>query len=372
MKRLIAGIAIMCAAAAVVAPAAAQDTIKVSDVSTQFGVGTFTQPRWDSTVTSINIGRRGSSSWDFSGLKRSNFVTFTSTAVPGAPFATSFQGATHMLKGDINYLLNGTPIPATVYWYFQLSSTGLLNLGKGANATLGGLPASALETSIPGDTFYKLPSTLGTTWTSAYLDTTAVYVFGSWQVGFGTTHKASYVVDAWGPLTIPGGTVHQVLRIKKTDTTNSGTTTSRGVGYIFLGKDGTLITLGGSNPDAPDSGTILVNPPVQWAAPVNTSAPVAAAAPVKFSLDQNYPNPFNPSTVIAYAVPVRSSVRLAVYNLLGQLVAELVNGDVQAGSHSVEWHPTTSSGMYLCRIDAVALDNPAASFSKVLKMAYIK
>jgi hypothetical protein len=262
--------------------------------------------------------------------------------------------------------LSSTPIPATGYIYFQLSGD-LQDLGEGANGTGSWSVASAVITNKPADLFYKLPSTLGTTWTSTYLDTT-VAILGGIQIPVaGVRHHASYVVDAFGPLTIPGGTVHQVLRIKKTDSTSYKSLT-----YIFLAKDGTLIQISAADPNSPDSGMISVQPGVSWAAPVNTSAPILASVPGKFSLEQNYPNPFNPSTTITYAVPVKSSVRLAVYNVLGERVAELVNGDVEAGSHVVEWHPATSSGVYFCRIEAVALDKTGATFSKVQKMTYIR
>ncbi len=369
MKRLIAGIAIMCVAAAIVAPAAAQDTIKTTDVSTQFAVGNFTTTRFDSTVSTLNIGKPGSSSWDFSGLKKSNVTTLTSITVAGSPFASSFPGATHAFQTNIlvSYpSISPTPIPATAYIYFQLSGD-LLNMGEGANGTGAYTGASVVITNIPSDVFYKLPSTLGTTWTSTYMDTAVLYL-GTIPVSQpGVRHHASYVVDAFGPLTLPGGTVHQVLRIKKTDSTSY-----KSLEYIFIAKDGTLIQVTAASPTGPDSGTIGVAPPVSWAAPVNTSAPVLASVPGKFSLEQNYPNPFNPSTAITYAVPVKSSVRLAVYNVLGELVAELVNGDVEAGSHVVEWHPSTSSGVYFCRIEAVALDRSGATFSKVQKMTYIR
>jgi hypothetical protein len=369
MKRLIAGITIMCGAAAIFAPAAAQDTIKASDVNTQFAVGNFTNTRYDSTVSTIDIGKPGSSSWNFSALKRSSVVTLKSITVAGSPFASSFPGATHAFQTDLTVsfpALSSTPIPATGYVYFQLSGD-LHNLGEGANGTGAWTGASAIITNTPADLFYKLPSTLGTTWTSTYLDTTVAFL-GSIQIPVsGVRHHASYVVDAFGPLTIPGGTVHQVLRIKKTDSTSY-----KSVTFIFLARDGTLVQVSAASTTGPDNGTIAVNPPVSWAAAVNTSVPIAVSVPEKFSLGQNYPNPFNPSTVIAYAVPVRSSVRLAVYNVLGQLVAELVNGDVEAGSHAVEWHPSTASGVYFCRMDAVALDKSAATFSKVQKMAYIR
>lgn len=375
MRRLIAGIAIMCAAAAIVAPAAAQDTIKVSDVSTQFAVGNITTTRFDKTLTQINIGNRGSSSWNYSGLRNDSTITLTSIAVSGSAFSSSFPSATHAFHTNLTIVLEGIPIPASAYIYFQLSGN-LMNLGEGANGTGSWASSSAVMTNKPADLFYKLPSTYGTTWTSTYLDTIAVSLGGIPIAPPSVRHYASYVVDAYGPMTIPGGTVHQVLRIKKTDSTvtyNSGVLSfAKGVGYIFLARDGTLIQVSAASTTGPDTGTISVYPPVSWADAVNTSVPTAASLPEKFSLEQNYPNPFNPSTVIAYAVPVRSSVRITVYNVLGQIVAELVNGDVEAGSHSVQWHPTTASGVYLCRMDAVALDKSAATFSKVQKMVYIR
>lgn len=77
-----------------------------------------------------------------------------------------------------------------------------------------------------------------------------------------------------------------------------------------------------------------------------------------FELMQNYPNPFNPSTMINYQLPVSSVVNLAIYNMTGQLVRTLVNGEMPAGSHSVVWNATddtgarVASGVYLYVIRA--------------------
>jgi hypothetical protein len=73
--------------------------------------------------------------------------------------------------------------------------------------------------------------------------------------------------------------------------------------------------------------------------------------PVVYTLSQNYPNPFNPTTTIEYAVPHIADVRLEVYNLLGQLVATLVEGQAIAGTHRVTWDAgSLSSGVYLSRL----------------------
>jgi hypothetical protein len=69
--------------------------------------------------------------------------------------------------------------------------------------------------------------------------------------------------------------------------------------------------------------------------------------PARFELFQNYPNPFNPTTVIQFALPNAGVVKLAVFNLLGQQVAELVNQGMAAGVHSAVWDATGhSSGLY--------------------------
>ena len=94
--------------------------------------------------------------------------------------------------------------------------------------------------------------------------------------------------------------------------------------------------------------------------------------PSSYSLDQNYPNPFNPSTVIRYGLRSRSTVRLVIFNILGQKVDELVNGDQNEGYHVVTWNPSAPSGVYFCRIDAASIDNPADHFTQIRKMILMK
>ena len=68
------------------------------------------------------------------------------------------------------------------------------------------------------------------------------------------------------------------------------------------------------------------------------------ALPQGFALGQNYPNPFNPSTIIPYQLPDATHVRLEVFNLLGQRLATLVDGERPAGAHTAHWDATDAAG----------------------------
>ena len=70
----------------------------------------------------------------------------------------------------------------------------------------------------------------------------------------------------------------------------------------------------------------------------------AAPLPAHMQLGQNYPNPFNPSTIIPYQLPAPTRVRLEVFNILGQRVATLVDGQQTAGFHTATWNAADASG----------------------------
>ncbi len=90
------------------------------------------------------------------------------------------------------------------------------------------------------------------------------------------------------------------------------------------------------------------------------------AIPNIFKLYQAYPNPFNPATVIKFDLPQTGAVKMEIFNMLGQVVATLVNGNYAAGSYSVTWDAANfSSGVYFYRINA-------GNYTDIHKMVLIK
>ncbi len=105
---------------------------------------------------------------------------------------------------------------------------------------------------------------------------------------------------------------------------------------------------------------------------VSSVAEKGKGIPVEYALRQNYPNPFNPSTTIEFDLPRRSVVRLVVYNLLGQEVATLIDGQLmEAGYQRARFDASRMpSGVYLYRLSAEGPDSK--SFVRVLKMMMLR
>ncbi len=78
---------------------------------------------------------------------------------------------------------------------------------------------------------------------------------------------------------------------------------------------------------------------------------ISIAPPERFELFQNYPNPFNPATTISYQLSSNSKVSLKVFNLLGQEVMTLADGDKVAGYYQEQFDARTlASGMYVYQL----------------------
>lgn len=80
--------------------------------------------------------------------------------------------------------------------------------------------------------------------------------------------------------------------------------------------------------------------------------------PARFGLEQNFPNPFNPQTRIAFHLPEKGYAQLEVYNVLGQKIRTLVDGELAAGAHEAIWDglndqgAQAAGGVYFYRLDS--------------------
>lgn len=95
--------------------------------------------------------------------------------------------------------------------------------------------------------------------------------------------------------------------------------------------------------------------------------------PAEYALTQSYPNPFNPVTSIDYQLPEASTVRITVFNTLGQAIATLRDGIEAPGYHSIQWNAEkTASGVYFYKLEARSVSDPSRSFSKVRKTVLVR
>ena len=91
---------------------------------------------------------------------------------------------------------------------------------------------------------------------------------------------------------------------------------------------------------------------------LDEQSPQDEQSPAAFTLHQNYPNPFNPKTTIEFETAQSGRVKLTVYNVLGQQIKTLSDGQLNPGSYRVTWDGTNdngaavSSGIYFLRMSA--------------------
>jgi photosystem II stability/assembly factor-like uncharacterized protein len=98
----------------------------------------------------------------------------------------------------------------------------------------------------------------------------------------------------------------------------------------------------------------------------NLESEVEITAPAVYSIQQNYPNPFNPVTKINFSIPSAGKVNITVYDIIGNEVAEIVNQELEAGTHSADFNAASlTSGVYFYKITA-------GSFTQTMKMLLLK
>jgi photosystem II stability/assembly factor-like uncharacterized protein len=121
---------------------------------------------------------------------------------------------------------------------------------------------------------------------------------------------------------------------------------------------------GGTAGNRPGSDTTYIY--VVSSEPLSEAEDEVNSIPSEFKLQQNYPNPFNPGTVIGYQLPLSGLVSLKIYDILGNEVAILVNGEKSAGVYEVEFNAGKfPTGIYICVLES-------KSRSETIKMLLLK
>ncbi len=330
----------------------AQITITQSDLQAFAGLGNTLETSNDTTASSIDIGTTGETSWDFSSLSSDLQFTFTSIDPSGTPFAGMFPSATACLNGTTNIM--GYELES---WEYVGINNALLFYGTAAQGNVSGLQVTSILSNDPAYTPVVVPMTLGTNWTQDYVETDSTSFSGISSTVSVTNIHTENMVDAFGPMTLPGGATVQALRlrsdVRQIIQTADGSNYSRSITYIFITNSGTQVTVNAADTTSPNTGVIPVDGISFIISGVTGVKQADNNIPQNFLLEQNYPNPFNPSTQISYSIPSTEKVTLKVYDELGKEVSTLVNQEQAAGNYTVDFDASQfASGVYFYRIHA--------------------
>ncbi len=318
-------------------PSMGQITITAGDVGTTLAPGSTTLARNDTSTHTADIGALGSTAWDFSGFVN-NFSAMVVCVRPDTtPMSGFFPDATHAISFGAGVT------------YYKLG-TNLELLGNGQPP-----PNQVRIVDIPAQVIQQLPMTMGTSWTATYAESSYVTISGVTYASV-TNHVVMNTVDAYGSLTLPGGSVYDALRLKTDRRVTTGSFSVRLISYQFLTKEGVSASVVAADTNQPQTGPISASN-VSWSTPGTATAVEerggGGAIPAGVALEQNYPNPFNPSTTIRFSVAEQSFVRLTVYSLHGQELATLVSEQLSPGEFSVEWDGSgLPSGVYVYRLQS--------------------
>ncbi|MCU0406306.1 MAG: T9SS type A sorting domain-containing protein [Ignavibacteriaceae bacterium] len=153
---------------------------------------------------------------------------------------------------------------------------------------------------------------------------------------------AKLIMDQNNNIYLAAGTLTEMAVCKvNNDGTSAWTVTMPGSygNDIVLGNDNNVYVVGGN--------TAKIN---QGAV---TSLNDDEATPDVFILEQNYPNPFNPATTISFSIPSSAFTSLKIYDVLGNEVKSLLNDNLIAGYHVVDFKAEgLRSGVYFYKLES--------------------
>ncbi len=326
----------------------AQITITVADVQTSWTVGYSAATDLDTIVASVNIGQLGSTTWNFATL--ASHLSFTATQVnpTSTPYAANYPGATHARYSS--GLIPGVPSESWGYTSLTSSST-LFHGGVSAVTYVPGFTFTTFQTFAPVEIEFQLPLTFNSSWQYNGIETSISLRPPLPSDTVTATLNVTETADAYGPMTMPGGSVVDALRLRRDERkTSSLAGYSRHITYIFVTRTGESVVVE-TNDTVSTAGVIQVEG-VTWIRPLLPPyVEGGEGRPVEYALYQNFPNPFNPSTTIGYQIADFGLVTLDVHDVLGREVVTLVNEVKPPGRYELTWDASNlTSGVYFYRL----------------------
>ncbi|MFA7289626.1 MAG: T9SS type A sorting domain-containing protein [Melioribacteraceae bacterium] len=327
----------------------AQISLTESDVALGLGQGYNFVTRVNTSLTSINIGSTGEQVYDFSGLTSDMTYVSDGKSVSSSPYLSDFPGTQYSLY----YETVSQGIPAQSWVHTSIVGGKYQLNGIGTTTTVQGINTTIKVKYNPARVLYNLPITYNSSATISINGVTESITsfFGQNIVNsIPLSSSEKYTVDGYGKLKTPDGKTLDCLRVRSEETQTVNGTTTTSISYGFITKTGEQVTVSLKEGVTANSGIVAVNN-VSYSEGRGSATGIEedlASMPSDFKLYQNYPNPFNPTTNITYALPKSGNVQLKVYDILGNEVADLVNGTKDAGFHTVNFNATNlASGIYI-------------------------
>ncbi len=329
--------------------ALSQISITASDLSSTFAVGTSRFSYLSSDTMKMNVGTASSSSsqtWTAPAFTTTDTFRLDNVLASSTPYISYFPRATSVqFNQSYSYGLS-----VKLYLYYRETSDSLVSIGSAEHesGTVGSIAIDTTYITNSPSSYSPIPMQLG----EVYSEVPDTVDEGGGVTDVLTSQSA---IDAYGTLVLPEGSF-EALRVSNVYTTNaySGgylTNTYRLYEITWYTKQGYDLSVEVDSSSM--SGTVNVHAvTITYTGKTPTTAVVSRPGqPVTFSLGQNYPNPFNPTTNIEYRTANFGFVTLKVYDVLGRLVATLVDGNQSAGVHSVRFNgDNLPSGVYFYRL----------------------
>ena len=265
-----------------------------------------------------------------------------------------FENVTSWIQTDQSFDANAeiTPESATIYLKVKFTTTGTPTQGDQLHVCIATDPAFLTNLNVYTVASVPAANALGSYYFAEDLST----------IGIKDTAIA-YDSWFWEKIVVNGDSV-------SIWSFHDGAAPADTAGYIFttdnvaIGAGAPTLILAAVTDD--DSSAVHIDE--IWYNETPTGMSISDDAPIasRYELGQNYPNPFNPITHIRFNIPETGNTKLTVFNIMGEAVANLIDGVVSAGAHTVSWNAANMpTGVYFYRMES-------GNFTQTRKLLLVK